>query len=342
MYGTNIIQFISYFSQDAETCYKMLIEFVRNFANKHFIEKIDFADLELTRLDLCYNQFFNSKLDALTYLNKQKELLKKHARSTKNDYRSYETSLLYITKRYSFKIYHKGTEFRKNDRRELSKKNPTGHQIDDLQEISDKVLRYEITFRKAQINYLYEKAELYKNYIPYKTESELYFCRTLNRNLYERIVEFSTQSKHFIFAGISDDDALRLNTVAFSQAIFIEMYNYFWETVKKYQLGVKLSLFDVIKRIDEKNKEKQDIKDPRLREKLSYHKPTLSLLATLAQYESVDDIQKSGIFSRAQFYRYKKKLAELGISSENILTEMPPPALDFVDYKYYFSKHHIK
>jgi len=69
----------------------------------------------------------------LKYLEQQKKLKDKYSRSSTNGAGDYDTSLTYKTKRYSFKIYHKGTEFRQNDKRKLADNNPTGIDIDDLQ-----------------------------------------------------------------------------------------------------------------------------------------------------------------------------------------------------------------
>jgi hypothetical protein len=254
MYGTNILQFVKYFSQDCNTIYDALYDFVKGFCSKHFLDVIDLNDIELCRLDLCYNQFFNSRYDALKYLSEQKELLKKFARNSKNDFRTYDTSLLYTTKRYSFKIYHKGTEFKKHDKLELAKRNPTQHQIAELQEISDKILRYEITFRKAQIDYLFEHNELHKKYVgQFIDEQSRSWMRIINRPFYDRSIEFCENSKTYTFGDVTPDLAVDTGMVKFDRAVFATMFNFFWDYVKKYQLRQKLSVFDVVQKIDALN-----------------------------------------------------------------------------------------
>lgn len=343
MYGTNIIQFIKYFSQDAETIYNALMDFVKAFFHKHAYEVIDLRDVELTRLDLCYNQFFNSKYDAKKYLNEQKSLLHKFARSTKNAFRTYENALLYTTKRYSFKIYHKGDEFKKNDRTKLVKRNPTGHQIEELQAISDKILRYEVTFRKAQIDYLFEQSEQHVRYVTFlKNERARQSMRSMNREFYERSIQFCEQSKHYVFGHIAQHEAINTQTVSFDLPVFTQMYNFFWDYVKKYQLSQKLSVFDVIQKIDQKNEVRDGAVSKQLRAKLSFNKPMLTVLALLCNYESLDEIRKSNLLSKPTFYRYKKQLAQLGINSEARLIDIPPPPIDYMDYKFYFGNHHLK
>jgi hypothetical protein len=344
MYGTNIIQFVKYFSQDSNTCFDSLNAFVKSFVHKHFLDVVDLNDIELTRLDLCYNQFFNSKYDALTYLKEQKELLTKYSRSTKNDYRTYDSSFVYITKRYSFKVYHKGTEFKKNDKLKLIQNNKTGHDIVELQEISDKILRYEVTFRKAQIDYLFELNNCHVKYVPFFfSESTRKSVRLTNRHFYDSALQFCEQSKHYVFGDIKPFEAVERQTVKFDRVIFAHMFNYFWATVTKYQLKPRLSLLDVVNRAKQLNALRDEATSKSLRQKLSFNEPMVVALATLSQYESLDSLRKSGLFARSTFYRYKKQLATLGIASENILPPgMATPTLDYVDYKHYFAKHHLQ
>lgn len=343
LYGTNILQFINYFDQDAESQYNKLMNFIKTFSDKHFIEKIDLSDLFLNRIDLCYNQFFASKFDAIKYLNEQKELLTKYARSTKNDYRSYETSLSYITKRYSFKIYHKGTEFKKHDKVKLANNNTTGENINDLQDISDKILRYEITFRKAQIDYLFKEKQLYAPYVKdLMTRDSGEWLRILTPKSYKDQLRFTETGKNYSFGKLPLKDCLLNDTVYFSFPIFKEIYNFFWDYVKKYQLNCKMSVYDVMKKVDQKNAERDSINDPALRRKMSFNKPMITVLALLSQTYSLDELRKSGLMPKTTFFRYQSKLKKLGFTSLNRLADIPPPSLDYLEYKYYFGKHHSK
>lgn len=345
LYGTNVLQFIRYYSQSPDTVYQHLLDFVKGFVKKHFIQEVKLRDIELTRLDFCYNQFFNSKNDAITYLTEQKELLKKHARSTKNDYRNYETSLLYVTKRYSFKIYHKGTEFKKHDKKQLIKKNPTGETLDTLQDISDRILRYEVTFRKAQMDYLFEQNELHNKYLPYIFNQQNHqYVRQFNPALYADGMRFVEQSKHFTFEQMHVAEHVEAQTVFFDFDVFKAMYDFFWQKVKDYQLRQKLSVHDVLKKVDTLNEQRDNVRseNKKLRRELSYNKPMIATLALLTNYYSLDELRKSGLLPKSTYYHYMKKLKEVGIDSESRLSDMPPPALDYVDYKYYFGRYHLK
>lgn len=345
LWGTNIIQFVKYFSQSSETIYQYLMDFVDGFVKKHFMQTIDMADLEINRIDFCYNQFFNSKNDAITYLGEQKELLKKYARSTKNDFRSYETSLMYMTKRYSFKIYHKGTEFKKNDKKELVKKNRTGEDMEFLQDTADRILRYEVTFRKAQMNYLFEQAELHNKYMGFVFDSDHHRAmRQGAPEYYKESMRFVEQSKFFVFDKLPTRDIIYTSRVFFSLDLFKVLYDFFWQKVKDYQLKMKLSVYDVVQKIDELEAQKVNVRkdNAKLRAELSFHKPTIVTMALLSQFYSIDDLRKSGLLPKSTFYKYKKKLKQVGIDSDSRLSDMPPPALDYSDYKFIFGRHHLK
>ena len=74
---------------------------------------------------------------------------------------------MYITKRYSAKIYHKGSEYLKNDLKEHRKINKErGHQYfktDQYKALADRILRYELTLRTDMLNYLHKRRLFRKN-----------------------------------------------------------------------------------------------------------------------------------------------------------------------------------
>jgi hypothetical protein len=339
-YGTNVLQFIKYFDQGANATYDHFMSFLFTFVKKHFIQAIDLEDIEITRLDLCYNQFFNSKYDALKYLSDQKELMKKFARNSKNDFRSYDTSLMYLTKRYSFKIYHKGTEFIKNDRKELLKNNPTGFPLGVLEDQSNRILRYEITFRKSMIDYLFRQNKLENDYVTFKPNQHAGVRKAYPEH-YRRAVEFAENGKRYVLAKVDPIEAVHTSTVQFSQRIFNTMFDYFWEYVKKFQLNRKMSLQELITKIDERNEVRDTIQNQAVRRKASYNKPMLTILAMLTSYESLDEIRKKDLVPRSTFFHYQKKLKELGVTSHGRLLDMPAPGLDYSDYKFYFGHRHL-
>lgn len=72
----------------------------------------DYDYIEVNRIDICYNQFFKTKEEALMYLDEQKKIHKKRTRINSKKVSDYDTSIAFETKDGSyFKIYHKGSEY---------------------------------------------------------------------------------------------------------------------------------------------------------------------------------------------------------------------------------------
>jgi hypothetical protein len=198
VYGTNIIQFVPHktefnstryfdwseedsYKANQKITYKRLMIFIHKFFRyfTRFGETIvDPNDIEIMRFDICWNQYFNCKKDALEYLNYQKNVKKKHLRMTSKNQKSYPTSVFYSTRDYGCKIYHKGTEYRspKGERNHHLKANKQiknlkangnfiqkggmrmiPYDVEKLAEHADKILRYEITFRRAYLSKIFRK-----------------------------------------------------------------------------------------------------------------------------------------------------------------------------------------
>jgi len=181
LYGTNVMMFTKHHDekylidmteeQDLrkifEYTFKMLSTFIRSIFDRLFPENhgIDLRDVELKRLDLCFNQVFQSEHDAKMYLMYQKMIKKKGARQLSESKQTYETSIFYSTEYYAAKIYHKGTEYRKHDKlKHLAANKKYGYEhfpIDDkggvlgIESVSDRILRYEISFKKSFMQYYY-------------------------------------------------------------------------------------------------------------------------------------------------------------------------------------------
>jgi hypothetical protein len=171
-YGTNIIHYntnpkhkdFSFFKHSAldtnlNEAYDRLLAFFDKFFLVEFgAIKIDRAFVEINRIDLCFNQMFDSKADALEYFAQLQKVRKKFSRDSSNSSRDWKTSLTYVTPKWSFKVYHKGAEFKKHDSKKLLALNQAGQATFDVpfyQDFSDKILRYEMTFRNAYLSYLY-------------------------------------------------------------------------------------------------------------------------------------------------------------------------------------------
>jgi len=178
-YGTNILQSVenvneysfSYLSKSwdyqQKILYSRLEKYIKAFFDIEFYGyNLDFNDVQITRIDLCYNQFFKTKELALQYLEHQKMFRKKNQRDTSNT-ANFETSKMFYNQNYSAKVYHKGTEYANCDLKEHKKINKEFKKkifdTDLLQEVSDKILRYEVSIRNRQLSYLYNNKIFRKN-----------------------------------------------------------------------------------------------------------------------------------------------------------------------------------
>jgi len=353
LYSTNVLQFVDYYDQSPAFTFKKLFLFLTDFFTNYFIERINLKDVQVKRIDFCYNQFFLSKEQALQYLDYQKELLVKYARSSKNNYRSYDTSLMYVTQRYSFKIYHKGTEFKKHDYKELVKNNnPLNIDLDYFLEKSELILRYEMSFRNSYLNYIF-------NQMYFTSEKKLQdYPAVLSSHTYSVLVNFSRagyrkvfdylrdKTKSFCLQSPYDSKSMNLNdykdslNFSFDAILFTALYDVFISRVKAFQVNQKLSFEQIKERIKEGNNKVKMKNSLRTAKESEKTESRLIILAMLSQYVNIEELRTQDLIPRATFYRIKSDLKKIGLGDFNVNEDIPPPRLDYLDYKMYFSKYH--
>ncbi|HAF28115.1 MAG TPA: hypothetical protein DCG75_03615 [Bacteroidales bacterium] len=215
LYGTNINQFVSspfnpkfnmaYYSEynnQVKMLYSRFMLFISNFFEENFSHvPIDYTDVEINRIDFCYNMIFPSKTEALFYLDQQKRILKKSER-LKKGFTNYRTAISYQTSDLYFKIYHKGSEYEKNDRKEHDKINKdfsrefeglkkdkeyevlknhlkSGHKVyyydtKYLQDFSDRILRFELSLNNRLLSRIYNTKIIQKEVPTFKNKVERY------------------------------------------------------------------------------------------------------------------------------------------------------------------------
>lgn len=362
-WGTNILQYIPYYDQSPTAMYNLISVFFKKFFG-YLNSTPDMEDLQICRLDLCYNQFFVDKQQALTYLKCQKELCVKYARSSKNNYRTYETSLFYHTRRYSFKIYHKGTEFEANDRKELLKRNADNlhvltlsedqrHKlershykkasINKLQYEADRILRYEMTFRTSYMDYII-KHHIFKEADSKSIYTSVFKRMTQYDNSVARKVidKFQNTSLSFYMKTDWDTPSKDLNIYVdnlkgtFNFQIFDIMYQRFWKKVKDYQLNIPMTPYDVMAKINTVNSV-TEIKNnmlPKRLQKSTKDVNRLLILAMLSQYMDVENLKR--YLPKSSFFRMKGELNKIGINMYNNNHTIPAPPIDYLEYKYIF------
>jgi len=204
LFGNNIAQFVypnyeNGFSlgyhmkiiNQVDKVYEELIRFIKDFFEENFekeyLIKINYDDITIERIDLCFNQIFENEDQARIYLNYVKRFKKPYESLKTDRMQDFSTGISYRGDGYYFKIYHKGDEYRKSDRKRhviinnVLKKDPSrlnkkeqelwvkvnelhGSKfpinIEKIQEIANRILRYEISFKKKGLSYHYKKNDL--------------------------------------------------------------------------------------------------------------------------------------------------------------------------------------
>lgn len=356
LYGTNILQFINIFDQGSYYTYSELKLFLNRFFKEQFIQEPLYDDIEINRIDLCYNQFFLSKNDSLQYLDEQKKLLVQFARSSKNKFRTYDTSLMYITRRYSFKIYHKGEEFKKHDYAEIVRLgNPKNYDLMQLQNESDRILRYEMTFRKSFMNYLLQyyffSSKTQADNLAYQHHPVSRFYAKLQRytkdysfskNKKTIAEEFTKRDKLFTLKSLFDrttDIALLKDAMAvtFDDVLFKMLFDTFWNKVKQYQLTTAVSYDNIMGKIQEWNKENATKNRLRAEKRNGLSPARLLVPALLSQYMPLDQLKQ--YLPKSTYFSLKTDLKKIGFGTNTTNLLLPTPALDYADYKIFFREY---
>lgn len=139
--------------------YEMLTSLCSSFFMDNFNLEPDLRDLEIVFIDLCFNAYFTTKDDALNYFDMLKEIKKKYFRKDSNFKNNWSTSMSYTSEFKMTRIYHKGTEYAKNDKQQHIKINKNQNKkifdIDFLQNESDKIIRYEVRYMYKFMSYIF-------------------------------------------------------------------------------------------------------------------------------------------------------------------------------------------
>jgi hypothetical protein len=335
---------------------------------------VDFSEIEINRIDLCFNQVFDDKKFALEYLEYQKKLRKNNLRADSNNFREYATSLMYATQRYSLKIYHKGTEYKKHDRKEHERinkeKNSDYFNIAGLQLFADKILRYEVTLRDSMLSYLFNHKVFRKNCTIHKKKYEIYkkvesimhkndiIAKKTGSFRLEAYKNRYIENHPYIYPDPNDKIIHKKMTELLNRKRqfllktnpFIEEYNK--STIKAQfepraffskELFIECSKFfkSFIMDFQIKEKPSEAVVSDRI-EKYNfdhYHKlPKNEMMKfyIMLQHFSFEDILKKGIYSRATFYRYKSRFEKIGVTQNNIML------LDFAHASVDLSQYHTE
>ena len=369
-FATNLFQFVGFPEQSSEANFLRLLNGVRRLMRDLFFQLPSDYDVEIFRVDLCYNQFFNSKADALGYQKAQSAHMRQTSQS-KNvrfvDGHGQNWSL--VTDRYSFKCYHKGAEFRKNDLPQLQREFHRGRNIRNkvkgkydlsyLCEVADRVLRYEITFRGSMIHYLtmYHTFESVGERPYYIRESTLhkYVYRAARFGNFAKVGEafnykitspvemFCSKVKKFFLKSDFDrsfSPAVILSAgVTFNYCVYRLLFDFFWTKVKEAQVLNRSSVPEMVAKIEQYKERLAMKKKAKMTKKKSavhkggVHLSRLLIPALLSQ--SMDLRQLKEFLPVNTYHKLMGDLKRAGIGFSNTESTLVVPRLDFQDNAIY-------
>jgi len=209
LYGNNIAQFVlpgsdpsfriyqhQNFMDQIDVTYDRLMVFIRTFFEENFDGMpLKWEEIEIRRIDICFNQIFDSKQSALRYLQLQRRLEKPYSRLESNNFNNYATGISYVGGGYSFKIYHKGTEYKtKGDLKEHSRINRLLLRDFERLTMREKKIREAIEDSFAdrnehwKIEYLRRQAEMHQKVR--KWDSKLVFDTDFLQAMADRILRY--------------------------------------------------------------------------------------------------------------------------------------------------------
>lgn len=358
-YKTNIFQFINPIEPNNVTLlYQMFKDYLKDFFMQTFAENISFYDLEIRRIDFCYNQCFQNKNDTFIYLDTMISNGHKYAQITNNVPVIYNdggraSSFGYKTKLYYFKVYHKGNEFKKNDLKQLQKLtskikreyNVTyGFDLSELSNEADKMLRYESSYTTSIFKDFVRK-EMMTHYATSPLTKIILDAN--NAGKMKDVKNFLSSSLDFRMASLLDEkkDFNFLNnatTTTFSLELFHYLYYHFKNKILQYQPSTIPDDFSIVTKVLERNKK---ITDLRKYDKHSKYKPVnLSRVlfpALLTRYIPIEQLKK--FLPSSTYYDLKATLKKFDISTNLNLDEVlhSKPRIDYEDYLLKFSKYYL-
>lgn len=356
-YAHNVAQLIDYYDQSSAKCFQVLIRHLATFVEKHIPFRIAESDIEIRRIDFCYNQFFESQAIAEQYLELMKPVFNKLSRKNGTIPVPHEHGVHFTTRRYSFKVYHKGSEFRKNDYYKLLEKCPPGYDIEATARAADRILRYEVTFRHSGLNYifhqLYEKA---KN--PGKDAK-----RSIYRKMfYVARVEKKSVNRSFCIKSEYDyldvdqplgemqfryHDLFVPGRVTFDQVLFDQLFKFTWDKIKAVAVipsGDAKKFIDLVVKANNQTASEARARAMFSRNPKKPHKANSRKLLLWFQMSQkpggLKMARKRGFISDRQYYNVLKIFRSFGYSDYNPPGIQIRPDFGYSEYKRIFGMLH--
>ncbi len=136
-----------------ENIYKKLVWGIKQFLLYEFKLQVPDIDLEILRVDICYNYRFKTVQNKVDYKFAIEERFNDFFPKGKTIKYENNNTIMYKTREYSFKMYDKGEEFAKHDYKKIKKRSEK--EAKRIQNIADNTIRFEMTLRSAKINHIY-------------------------------------------------------------------------------------------------------------------------------------------------------------------------------------------
>lgn len=129
----------------------------------HFLSslghEINKSNLEILRIDICYNLVLRNEADARFYISEIESIKRKRWASTKSGFATFKSGaetngIYYASRDFTFKIYHKGDEFKQHDFNKIKKR--FGKEVaQTIHKLANNVVRYEMEFRPGMLSQLF-------------------------------------------------------------------------------------------------------------------------------------------------------------------------------------------
>jgi len=295
--------------------YSVLMRFVNQFNLKYL--NVDRAHILLKRIDLCFNRFFTDKVAKSQYLFYLKGRSPKYTRSTSNN-PMYKTGIYRSSRYHTCKIYDKGIEFAKHDKKKLVKLQNT----DELQAIANKILRYEVEFKDS----------FFKRFVALelKKEASSSYLRYVKNNVGESAYnrQYKDLSVPDFNINFSPSSAGYLNKRLYGKILFR-----FYDFLQTFSVGniQPDALHNKINAHNNYVRLAKIEKTTKLNDRLL--KKFVDDLATYGR----NKLLQAGLYPRSTYYRNIKKLKDIGFASPEIISPISfVSSLSLDDYHSHF------
>ncbi len=387
LYGTNVFQFVNHFDTKKawitstrklsdnmlqEDLYSRFHMFFDWFFDSLFGSKPDYAYVSFERIDFCFNQVFTNDYEALSYLGDIKTIGKKGLPKSSNSLSTYQGGWYLKGRNCTYKIYHKGTEFKKHDYKHI-KKIYGADLANECQQFANKVLRYEVEVWSKGWNYYWSRYILGRKNIFWKKYRNLFLnlnrhgtvkrgdrvidIRDLTRDekrYIHRVKKVIGLKREFTLGGkIFNDDPMEVEIperIKMSQRLFMRGFKKLTDFIQEFSLTSLSQVDDFVREIErprdgaryaaslvKEDRFKSHIRQLGLDPDL-YSWSKFKIISELLKSNSWDYIKNSKVIGRSTYFLYLKLFTvSFGNRSFQSQTVAKRSDLDSIrDYNYFF------